>query len=86
MGSIAQKFFGSTQDKIAVASIGFVFVFLLILMSQLQQLPGPLYGGDLYGHLGYTRNYVLNGFWSDPYFINEFPFYPWFGNFLIAAL
>lgn len=78
--------FNEKEDRIAAAILAAVFLLLIPFLSQLQHLPGPLYGGDLYAHLGFTKSYLNNNFWTDPYFVGEVPFYPWFGNVLIAAL
>jgi len=53
---------------------------------KLKHLPGPYYGGDLYAHHGFALNYVANGFWSDPYFVGHYSFYPWLGNYVFIAL
>ncbi len=66
-----------------------ILVYLLVafsLYNQLQHLPGPIYGGDLYSHHGFALNYIENGFWTDPYFTNNYAFYPWLGNYLFIAL
>jgi len=74
------------QIKLAIV---IVLVFLGIAFSQyiqLKHLPGPYYGGDLYAHHGFALNYIANGVWTDPYFINNYAFYPWLGNYLFIAL
>ncbi|MEM2916587.1 MAG: hypothetical protein QXT19_04495, partial [Candidatus Woesearchaeota archaeon] len=71
------------------ATIVIVAVYLGIAFSlyiRLKHLPGPYYGGDLYAHHGFAINYIANGFWTDPYFINNYAFYPWLGNYLFIAL
>lgn len=56
------------------------------LYAKLKHLPGPYYGGDLYSHHGFALNYIANGFWADPYFVNNYAFYPWLGNYVFIAL
>lgn len=76
----------SWQAKLALAA---VLVYLIIALTQylkLQHLPGPFYGGDLYAHHGFALNYIANGFWTDPYFVGHYAFYPWLGNYLFIFL
>ena len=72
------------QTKLAI-----VIVFALVIVeynffSGFKHLPGPMYGGDIYAHLGFTQNYINNGFWTDPYFVGEYAYYAWLGNLGIA--
>jgi hypothetical protein len=76
----------SWQAKLGIVAVAFLLVVAFMFYSKLQHLPGPYYGGDLYAHHGFALNYVANGFWSDPYFINEYSFYPWLGNYLFIVL
>jgi hypothetical protein len=71
------------------AAVVVVLVYLGIaftLYLRLKHLPGPFYGGDLYAHHGFALNYIANGFWTDPYFINNYAFYPWLGNYVFIFL
>ncbi len=74
------------QIKAAIAIVAVYLAIAFSLYVKLKHLPGPLYGGDLYAHYGFAINYIANGFWSDPYFINNYAFYPWLGNYLFIAL
>lgn len=75
----------SWQEKVAIAAVIVVLIIEYFYFSTLKHLPGPIYGGDLYAHLGFTQNYLSNGFWTDPYFVGEYAFYPWLGNIAIAV-
>lgn len=71
------------------AAIAVVLAYVIVLVThylKLQHLPGPFYGGDLYAHHGFAINYIANGFWSDPYFVGHYAFYPWLGNYVFIAL
>lgn len=72
------------QEKFAIAFVILLVLIELYFFSGLKHLPGPMYGGDLYAHHGFTINYLENGFTSDPYFVGEYAFYPWLGNMMIA--
>ncbi len=58
----------------------------IYLFSQLEHVPSPIYGGDLYRERGFVQ-YILNGnnYWTDPYFKGELEFYPPLG-YIIAAI
>lgn len=79
-----------SESRIAlIAGICAILIYILVafsLYNQLQHLPGPIYGGDLYSHHGFALNYIANGFWTDPYFANNYAFYPWLGNYFFIAL
>jgi hypothetical protein len=74
------------QVKAAVIAVLVYLGIALSLYMKLKQLPGPYYGGDLYSHHGFALNYIANGFWSDPYFVGHYAFYPWLGNYVFIAL
>ncbi len=74
------------QVKAAIAAVAVYLAIAFSLYIKLKHLPGPYYGGDLYAHHGFAINYIANGFWTDPYFINNYAFYPWLGNYLFIAL
>lgn len=76
----------SWQARVAIAAVAFYLVVAFLQYLKLMHLPGPFYGGDLYAHHGFAINYIANGFWSDPYFVGHFSFYPWLGNYLFIAL
>lgn len=71
------------QDWTVALLVVFVVVFGLNVFSDFKHLPSPIYGGDLYSHYGYAQNYLIHGFWNDPYYPGEFPTYPWFGHLLL---
>lgn len=74
------------QVKAAAAAVLALLIVLITQYLKLKHLPGPFYGGDLYAHHGFAINYIANGFWSDPYFVGHYAFYPWLGNYLFIAL
>lgn len=76
----------SWQAKLAGIVVLAYVVMLFTLYLRLKHLPGPYYGGDLYAHHGFALNYIANGFWSDPYFVGHYSFYPWLGNYLFIFL
>lgn len=82
----SQKGGWNWQVKAAIIAVILYLGVALSLYLKLKHLPGPYYGGDLYAHHGFSLNYMANGFWSDPYFINNFSFYPWLGNYVFIAL
>ena len=88
-GEHAKKgFFARIPFQIKAAAV-VLLIYLGIafsLYAKLKHLPGPYYGGDLYSHHGFALNYIANGFWTDPFFINNYAFYPWLGNYLFIAL
>ncbi len=76
----------SWQGRTAIVLVFLLVILEMFLFSKFQHLPSPLYGGDLYGHYGFSVNYLENGFWTDPFYKGEFAFYPWFGNLLFIAI
>jgi len=69
-------------------SIIFVFVFLNYdLISKLKQLPSPIYGGDLYYHLG-MMYHILDGgsIFENSQLLNETPWAPFFYQLLIVII
>ncbi len=74
------------QFKTAWLLVALFLIIELYYFSQLEYLPGPIYGGDIYAHHGFSINYRDNGFWTDPYFKGEYAFYPWLGNYLFILL
>jgi len=83
MGWLSEQ---SWQRKAAAVFVFIWILFVLFQVSKFQHLPGPIYGGDLYAHQGFTLNYMMNGFWSDPYFINNYSYYSWLGNYLFIFI
>lgn len=62
-----------------------VALILTYIISGFQQLPGPLYGGDTYWHLGDVINiYDGNPPWSNPQVNGEYAYYGWIIQFLAA--
>ena len=76
----------SWQAKLAFTAVIIYCIIAFSLYARLKHLPGPYYGGDLYAHYGFALNYIANGFWTDPYFVGHYAFYPWLGNYLFIAL
>lgn len=76
----------SWQFKAAWSLVVLFLIIELYYFSQLTYLPGPIYGGDIYAHHGFSINYRDNGFWTDPYFKGEYAFYPWLGNYLFLLI
>lgn len=74
------------QVKLSVVVILAYVGVALSLYLKLKHLPGPYYGGDLYAHHGFALNYIANGFWTDPYFVGHYAFYPWLGNYAFIIL
>ncbi|MEM4243153.1 MAG: hypothetical protein QXM31_04610, partial [Candidatus Woesearchaeota archaeon] len=74
------------QVKAAVIAVLVYLGIVFSLYMRLKHLPGPYYGGDLYAHHGFALNYLANGFWSDPYFVGHYSFYPWLGNYVFILL
>lgn len=57
------------------------------LLSGFQQLPSPVYGGDIYFHFGVINNiYSGNAPWTHNHFINEYAHYPWIMHLIVAYL
>lgn len=76
----------SWQGKTAIVFVSLLIILEIFLFSKLQHLPSPIYGGDLYGHYGFSINYLENGLWTDPFYKDEYSFYPWFGNLLFILI
>jgi hypothetical protein len=74
------------QGVVAIIAVLAYLGIAFSLYLRLKHLPGPYYGGDLYAHHGFALNYIANGFWTDPYFIGHYAFYPWLGNYVFIAL
>jgi len=75
------------QDKAFLVSLIIVFIIQVFVLSGLHQLPGPIYGGDVYFHQGIIHHMdnTLEP-WKDPIFKEEYVFYPSFMHFLVALL
>ncbi len=75
------------EDKIAASIILAVGIFLLILVSGFQHIPGPIYGGDFYMARGFTQA-ILNGqpVWNDPFYEGGYAYYGWLSYLLTAAV
>jgi len=76
-----KRFF--SEHWLALVIIAAYLIFAAVQFSKFQHLPGPIYGGDLYSHYGYTQNFINNGLWSDPYYVGETIYYPWLGHVFI---
>ncbi len=69
-----------------------IFLALLILaeysvFGNFKQLPGPVYGGDLYYHYGHVQHiYYSNNPFASSHYDNEYEHYPWLTHFIIAFL
>lgn len=83
------------EDKIKFRPLDIAYPLLIIIpialilayiISGFQQLPGPLYGGDTYWHLGGVLNiYDGNPPWSNPQVNGEYAYYGWITQFLVAV-
>jgi uncharacterized membrane protein len=67
-----------------------IMAFLLVyfyICSQFTQIPGPLYGGDLYIHYG-IMNHIMNGNppWTNPQMPSEYAHYPWITHLLAVGV
>ncbi len=79
------------NTKIEVHDVIFLLLLLSVcilgvnILSEFKQLPGPIYGGDLYLHYGIV-NHILDG--GSPlmssHFLGEYEHYPWLMHLSVA--
>lgn len=78
---------GSWQNLVLVIFLAWVVFNLYTLYSTLQQMPSPLYGGDVYYHFGVINHIYSGNFpWTNSHFLGEYAHYPWISHFLTAML
>lgn len=69
----------SWQEWALIAIVAVAFFIFLSHISQYQQVPSPVFGGDYYRDRGFVKNIVEgNPVWSDGFYVNEFQYYPYF--------
>ena len=75
------------QDHAFVIVLIIILIKTFLLLSPLQQLPSPLYGGDVYFHFGVINHiYTGNAPWMHNHFLNEYAHYPWIMHLLVAII
>ena len=73
------------QDRALIIFLFVYCIFQLYLLSSFVQIPGPIYGGDLYNHFGHI-NHINSGqlpFMSYT-FLGEYEHYPWLVHILVV--
>ncbi len=57
------------------------------IISEFKQLPGPMYGGDVYWHYGRSLN-IYNGAypWENPQVSGEYEYFGWLHHLIIATI
>jgi len=60
-------------------------IIIVNVLSGLNSLPGPMYGGDVYYHLGHI-NHIYNGgsIFKNSSYLEGFEYYPWLTHFFVA--
>ncbi len=75
------------EFKYALIIILFVVLIQAYLLSQLKQIPGPVYGGDLYNHFGHILHIYNGNFpWKSSIFLEEYEHYPWLMHLIVALI
>lgn len=75
------------QDYCLAILLLAIAVMQFSLFSKFTQLPGPVYGGDIYLHYGHTVNIHEGGsVFKSSHYINEWEHYPWLTHLSIALL
>ena len=72
------------QDYALIILLIVILIYEFKILNQLKQLPGPIYGGDVYYHFGSTLH-IYNGgsVFKSPHYLNEWQHYPWLLYILI---
>jgi len=75
------------QEWVLLAAIVIVCFSQYSEISKFVQIPGPLYGGDLYFHYGISLFIHDNGsVFASNHYLNEFEHYPWLYHWLVSSL
>ncbi|MGF3555150.1 MAG: hypothetical protein ACQXXF_07810, partial [Thermoplasmatota archaeon] len=66
------------QDYALILLLLIVIIYEFQILKDLKQLPGPLYGGDVYYHFGNVLH-IYNGgsVFKSSHYLNEWQHYPW---------
>ncbi|MDP2749609.1 MAG: hypothetical protein Q8O89_02130 [Nanoarchaeota archaeon] len=74
------------EDYLLLLLIIIVLLIQLSIVTKLKQLPGPIYGGDIYHHKGMAQHIYNGGLpWKDPYYLEGYAFYGWLLHLLTAS-
>ncbi|MFC1648301.1 hypothetical protein ACFL1B_02470 [Nanoarchaeota archaeon] len=74
-------------EWLLIISIVFVAATHFVTFNDLQQLPGPIYGGDVYYHYGHVQHIADGGSaFKSSHYLEEYENYPWLSHFIIAVL
>jgi len=75
------------QEWVLLAAIVIVCFFQYSQISKFVQIPGPLYGGDLYFHYGHAMHLKEGGsVFESSHYLNEYEHYPWFYHLVVSSL
>ena len=75
------------QDKALLVIIILICASQYSQFSQFAQVPGPLYGGDLYFHYGHAVELRDGGsVFASNHYLGEYEHYPWLFHIIIASL
>ncbi|MEK6964510.1 MAG: hypothetical protein AABX70_08900 [Nanoarchaeota archaeon] len=81
------KGFKHTQDYLFLLGLIVVLVLQYSYLSDLHQLPSPLYGGDQYFHYGHVLHLYQGGSpFDSSHYLGEYEHYPWLTHLVIAFL
>ena len=76
----------SWQDWAFLAFLFVSLVYVTAMLSQMKQLPGPLYGGDIYFHFGNVMHLFEGGsIFRSSHYLGEWQHYSWLLYLLIFA-
>jgi len=75
------------QEWVLLAAIIIVCFFQYSQISKFVQIPGPLYGGDLYFHYGHAMHLKEGGsVFESSHYLGEYESYPWLYHVIIAEI
>jgi len=76
----------SWQDWVFITFLLLIVIIQFTSFTKLQHLAGPIYGGDIYRERGYSEHLIRgNSPLSDPLFLNEINYFPWFSHAVAAS-
>ncbi len=81
------QYFKRPQDLIFILGLIFFLGLQYSYLSELHQLPSPLYGGDQYFHYGHVLHLSNGGsVFESSHYLGEYEHYPWLTHLVIAIL
>ncbi|MFC1690549.1 hypothetical protein ACFL0W_00075 [Nanoarchaeota archaeon] len=75
------------QEWVLIAIILILCFMQFSTLTKLKQMPGPVYGGDVYYHFGHVNHIVESGsIFQSSHFIEEYEHYPWLSHLTAASI